>query len=283
MTARAWLALGAALLLAACGGPAREWPDPRPALWDVTGPDGQRGWLFGTFHSLPAEVSWRTPAFDAALGQSGVLAVEIAELGDANKSAGIFARLSRSTGLPPLSERVEPEDREDLARFLDRASIGDDDFSEVETWGAALVVANRARPDGERQSVDRALIAAAPRVVGLETFERQYGAFDGLPPEEQADLLMALARDAEGEYDRIEDWLKGDLEALERGSAGILGDPELRTALQVNRNARWAPDIARMIERGERPFVAVGTAHLFGEQSLPALLEAEGFTVRRVQ
>lgn len=284
MIARALLALAGSLLLAACGGePAREWPDPQPALWELTAPGGKQGWLFGTIHALPAEARWRTPALDQALAASQVLVVEIAELGDANKASGTFARFARSTGRPPLSERVDPADREDLLRFLDRADIGEDDFAELDTWAAAITVANRAREIETRQNVDRALIDGARRVVGLETFAVQYAIFDSLPQEEQADLLMALARDSGSQVERIEAWLRGDLAALEAGSAGLLGDPELRAALQTRRNLRWVPKIAELVEGGRKPFVAVGTGHLFGEQSLPALLEALGYAVRRIQ
>ena len=169
--------------------------------------------------------------------------VEIADLDDTARSAGVFSRLSRTDGQPVLSQRVAPEDRADLARFLDRADVKDDDFYDMETWGAALVIASRVRPSGDRQSPDRELIAAAPRVVGLETYEQQFGVFDTLPQAEQADLLIALAHDATGENQRIEEWLRGDLPALERDSAAILDDPELAAALQTGRNRGWAPQI----------------------------------------
>ena len=277
------LALAGALLLAACGEPEREWPEPKPALWEMVSPEGRRGWLFGTIHSLPLEVRWRTPALESALANSGVLVVEVVDVGDTAKAESVFERFARNESLAPLSQRVAPEDRADLAAFLDRAGSGETDFATTDTWAAALMLANRARQLEAGQNVDRALVDVRSEVVGLESHAVQYALFDALPPEEQTDLLMALARDTGGEAARIEAWLTGDLAALERASASLLGDPELRTALQTGRNARWAPRIAEMVEAGRRPFVAVGTAHLFGEQSLPALLEARGYAVRRIQ
>ena len=277
------LALAGALLLAACGEPEREWPEPKPALWEMVSPEGRRGWLFGTIHSLPLEVRWRTPALEGALANSGVLVVEVVDVGDTAKAESVFERFARNENLAPLSQRVAPEDRADLAAFLDRAGSGETDFATTDTWAAALMLANRARQLEAGQNVDRALVDVRSEVVGLESHAVQYALFDALPPEEQTDLLMALARDTGGEAERIEAWLTGDLAALERASDTLLGDPELRAALQTGRNARWAPRIAEMVEAGRRPFVAVGTAHLFGEQSLPALLEARGYTVRRIQ
>ena len=277
------LALAGALLLAACGEPEREWPEPKPALWEMVSPEGRRGWLFGTIHSLPLEVRWRTPALESALANSGVLVVEVVDVGDTAKAESVFERFARNESLAPLSQRVAPEDRADLAAFLDRAGSGETDFATTDTWAAALMLANRARQLEAGQNVDRALVDVRSEVVGLESHAVQYALFDALPPEEQTDLLMALARDTGGEAERIEAWLTGDLAVLERASDPLLGDPGLRTALQTGRNARWAPRIAEMVEAGRRPFVAVGTAHLFGEQSLPALLEARGYAVRRIQ
>jgi hypothetical protein len=276
-------ALAASLLLAACGEPDRAWPEPSPALWEVASPEGERGWLFGTIHSLPLEVRWRTPMLESALANSGVLVVEVADVGDAKKAAAVFERYAHDEGLPPLSRRVGAEDRADLADLLKRAGSSEADFASTETWAAALTLANRARTLEAGQNVDRALIDVRGEVVALESHALQYALFDALPPEEQADLLMALARDRGGEVGRIEAWLTGDLAALETASAPLLSDPELREALQTGRNERWAPRIAGMIESGRRPFVAVGTAHLFGEASLPALLKARSYTVRRIQ
>ena len=98
MIFRLLLALAGALALTGCGGPAREWPEPSPALWEVTGPDGAQGWLFGTIHSLPEGARWRTPAVDEALARSSLLVVEVAELGRGGDEAGaIFRRLATTS------------------------------------------------------------------------------------------------------------------------------------------------------------------------------------------
>jgi uncharacterized protein YbaP (TraB family) len=282
---RAAFALAALLALAGCGEPARDWPVPRPALWEVSGPRGEHGWLFGTIHSLPEGVRWRTPAVDRALASSGVLVVEIANLEDADEGAAEFRRYATTPGLPPLSRRVPPEDRPAVAALLDRADMEDDDFPDTETWGAAVILASRASRSKTANGVDRALIEAAPRVVGLESFAGQYALFDRLSPVEQVHLLLALAADAEGatQDKRIRAWLTGDLATLEDDAEAVLADPDLREALQIRRNHAWNERIAEILASGQKPFVAVGAGHMLGPQGLPALLAARGYAVRRVQ
>jgi len=110
--------------------------------------------------------------------------------------------------------------------------------------------------------------------------------FDRLPQPEQADLLVATARDAATDVEDREAiaWLTGDIATLECAAAsGVLADPELREALQLARNRAWDKRIERLLANGEKPFVAVGAAHMFGQEGLPALLAAHGYEVRRVE
>src|SRR5712691_8602700 len=46
-----------------------------PALWRVDGPKG-RVFLFGSFHLLPADVKWRSPAVESALNEAAVVVFE---------------------------------------------------------------------------------------------------------------------------------------------------------------------------------------------------------------
>jgi hypothetical protein len=280
------LLAGALLALAACSGQGHKWPAPSPALWEVSGPGGQHAWMFGTVHSLPSGMKWRTAKVDEALGKSNVLVVEIADLADAQAAKAAFYRLSTTPGQPPLTTRVPQAGRPAVTALLTQAGLSDNDFPETETWGAAMILANRVSHGDPANGVDRALIAGGKRVEGFETFDEQYGMFDRLPQAQQAALLVAMARGAAGgeEDQEAVDWLTGDTAALERESAnGVLADAELRKTLQVDRNLAWDTRLEQMLADGEKPFVAVGAAHMFGPEGLPALLAAHGYTVRRVE
>ena len=59
-------------------------------------------------------------------------------------------------------------------------------------------------------------------------------------------------------------------------------EPFYQTLL-VRRNANWAGQIDTMMEGEGVIFIAVGSAHLAGDDSVQALLEQRGYTVERVQ
>lgn len=280
------LAVLLAVLLAACA------PQPQsahPALWEVTGPNGQKGWLFGTIHSLERPVAWRSATLDAAFADADSVVVEVAGLADDAAMRATFARLARTPGLPPLSRRVEPSLRPALARLLDKAGTKESAFADVETWAAALMLARAGASDKSGNGIDRAVIAAAGRkpVIELEGAAAQLSIFDRLPEKEQRDLLALAIADGDAvdnEAKLADAWREGDFAAIERETReGLLADPELRAALFTGRNRTWSARLAAMMRRGERPFVAVGAAHMAGADGLPALLEAGGYAVRRMQ
>ena len=284
------VALAGALWLVSCGGsdraPDRAWPAPSPALWEVTAPDGDKAWLFGTVHALPDGVAWRTPAFEAAFDDAELLVVEIAALGDTAQAFPIFQRLSVTDGLPQLSHRVTGPDRAVVEALLDQVDARESDYDAMESWAAAMVLAGGVRLGDPDNGVDRAVLDSGKPAEGLETFAQQFALFDALPQTEQNDLLVAVAHEATGSDPAaaLEFWLEGDVGALEQlAQAGMLGDPELRAALLDGRNRAWLDRIVPLIDEGRQPFVAVGAAHMLGNGGLPALLAQRGFTVRRLQ
>ena len=281
-----WLTALALAALAACS-PA---PEPaHPAFWQVTGPQGQKGWLLGTIHALPRPALWRSAAIGAALGEANVVAVEIANLDDTAAMAQQFENLQYSSGLPPLSERVDPSLRGVLASQIAAAHMPDADFAKIEPWSAALRLARAG--EGENDSangVDRAVLRAAggKRVVELEGAAGQLGLFDTMPEAEQRAMLNAVLRDATVTADSglVDAWRKGDFGVIEAETRrGMLADTDLRETLFTGRNKAWTDQLAMRLNRGERVFVAVGAAHMAGSDGLAAMLAARGFKVVRVQ
>ncbi|GGB97788.1 TraB/GumN family protein [Novosphingobium endophyticum] len=279
------LALLAPFALLACSSEPRP---ADPALWRVDGPGGKRAWLFGTIHAAKQPLAWQTPTVRQALEQSDTIMVEVANLAEEAEVSATFARLAKSEGQPPLSRRVDSDERQALAMLLGKSGYRDSDFAAMDTWAAALILARAgASEEDARNGVDRAVIAEAGErpVVELEGAARQLGLFDALPEAEQRDLLGAVVLEASrSDADLAESWRTGDMEAIEKETRrGLLADPELREILFTGRNRAWTGKVTAAMKSGQTPFVAVGAAHMAGPQGLPAMLAARGYTVTRAE
>ena len=106
-----------------------------------------------------------------------------------------------------------------------------------------------------------------------------------LSPEAQDYFLLMSLAPADGmaaDLQQLERaWRGGDLAFLAPRSAGAYsGNPELRTALLNGRNQSWMPSLRRLTDSSRPVLVVVGCLHLCGPGSLPALMQARGYTVQ---
>ena len=278
-------------LLAACTSQDAEPADPpSPALWEITGPQGTvEGWLFGTVHALPADLEWRSPQLDKAIERADMLVVEVGDLDRRDRMAALFEGLAYDTPTGPVRERIRPGLRDAFDGLVAEADVRRDYFDPMESWAAALALAQVVQRGGSESGADRALLAdfSGREIVELEGAQAQLSIFDRLPEAEQRDLLNAVIEEASqddvGEGTLAQAWRAGNVVELERLTRkGMLADPELRQALLVDRNHAWAQRIENLLSAKPRPLVSVGAGHMLGEDGLPALLEASGYTVRRV-
>jgi uncharacterized protein len=281
------------LTLAGCSdapGEVADGPPPNPLLYEIAGADGAvEGWMLGTIHALPAGTRWRTPAIASVVEEADLLVVEIAALDDRAALAATFDRLSTSPGLPPLNQRIAPDLAPALADLIDEGGLDPAGFRNVETWAAALTLAQIGADGDSANGVDRALISEfdSRQVRELEGAVAQLAIFDRLPETEQRDLLAAVVRETQradadpGRLRRI--WLSGDLAALEAANrTGLLADPQLRDALLTARNRAWVAAVLPMLDGKAKPLIAVGTAHLVGPEGLASQLQARGYRIRRL-
>ena len=274
-------------LVAACSD-RHDFPAGAPAMWEVTGAEGQHGYLFGTVHALPDGVEWRTQLFDEIYASSQMLVVEARPAAGSEQQA-YFRQLYTTPGLPSPLDRVAPDKREDLAEALEATGLSDGDLRNMESWAVALAISSAAQIGESSNGVERVLLADATdkQIEELEGYAPQLEIFDSLPEQDQIDLLGFAATDLDdaretGRY-LIERWLLGDLAAFEEQfETGMLADEGLYEALLARRNRAWVDKIEPYLAASP-PFIAVGAAHMIGPDGLPALLEARGYTVTRIQ
>ena len=280
-----------ALTLAGCFDPPEDGgPAPDPLLYEITDSDGEvEGWMLGTIHALPDGVKWRTENIDLVVGKADYLIVEVAGLEERRSMAATFQSLANSPDQPPIEQRVYPEWRPALSDLIDRSGYSEDDFDDTETWAAALMLAQVDAPGDPANGVDRAIIRdfAGREVREFEGALAQLRIFDRLEEADQRDLLEGVLEETGKLRDdpaRLRNaWLSGDEKALEEATySGIMADIELRDALLVQRNLGWAAVLDEELEGGPRPLVAIGTAHLVGPDSVTAMLEERGYSVKRL-
>ncbi len=300
MTLFRLFAVAGLLLLAGC----RNAPDEavtapstegQPALWSIDDGKGGTAWLFGTIHLLPVDTNWQSGKLDRAIHDSKSLVLEASGLDDEQAVAKIFASLGVRGGLPPLTQRVDPALRPTLKAAIGRTKVAPHVLDKMESWAATLMLASAfgagmglEKEAGVEQVLLRRYRADEKPVAGLETVAGQLGIFDQLPESDQRAMLNATLRDAGANRERFkaqfDAWHRGKIEELAPvGNEGILASPILRERLLDGRNRAWAVQISAMLARKNAPFIAVGAAHLPGEQGLVALLQAKGFTLNRLQ
>jgi uncharacterized protein YbaP (TraB family) len=265
--------------LAACGGqttcpvPPRPTTPQAPFLWKAQKAGGPVVWLYGTIHNAGAEdvpdVAWRaladSPRFVSELG---------ATQPDPDKTADL-ARLPPGKG---LDAQLPASDWYDLRDAL-RGVIKEDDLKRARPWYAmarlSATVAPSPSPTMDFALAERAKSKNVP-VDALESWEVQLAAIADTV--QIPDLQQAIHERGRMRCELASlkaSYVAGDQPVMERRL--LIAETH---ELVVERSKAWMPTIEGLFQGGG--FVAVGLAHLLGDEGVPAMLERAGYTVERV-
>lgn len=275
--------------------PAPEAP-PKPAIWKISDVD-TTVYLFGTVHVLPPTLTWHSPAVDKALNEAKAVYFETDTEGDPMAFRDIIQRLGLYEPSERLSDRLGLEDLELLKSALAKLELPLVALETMRPWYAGVVISEavvrRAGYDvtsGVESVMRPAATAAGKQIRFLETVEQQMSSFATLPEPVQIKFLTSgLAELDTATQDLgalVNAWKAGDTDALNKllieEDLGVI--PELYDALLKNRNAKWAPEIDRLMKSETGTFlVAVGAAHLIGKDSVIEMLKPIGYSAERVQ
>jgi len=275
-----------------------------PALWKI---DGEKGdiYFFGSFHILPKDLVWRTPALEAALAAAQQLDFEV-DLDQAQNPAIMGDLVARYGFLPPdksLRKMIAVEYRARLEAVTTELGLPIASVDRMRPWLAALTITSLTalkqtqtrggKPDpsasvNEQEGADLQLwnwAKANDKARGaLETVESQIRIFSDLTPDQEIQYLIVTLQQVNRLKEDLETllraWQAGDLKRLDKELNGDTDHfPQMRDALMTQRHAKWIPQIERMLADGRTHVVIVGAAHLVGKGSVIDLLRSKGLKV----
>ena len=265
-----------------------------PGLWVISDADSTI-YLFGTVHVLRPTTGWATDRIDAAFDSADQIYFEISNPDDQAAVMPIVQQLGLSPQ-QPLSSLLTAEENADLDAATASLGMPAGQMNIFRPWLAAitlsvapLIKAGYDPQSGVELVLKARALAAGKPVHGFETLDQQIGIIAGMPEEAQLAFLRSTLKtydNASVELDRLVGaWSQGDVAAIEEyGVREMREESEaIYDALLVNRNTDWAGQIQTLLDGSGTVFIAVGAAHLAGDDSVQAILEQRGVHASRVQ
>ncbi|HEX2113339.1 MAG TPA: TraB/GumN family protein [Alphaproteobacteria bacterium] len=266
-------------------------------LWQVGYEAKRVAHIFGTMHSADPEILALPPPVLHAFRAAPSLSIEVILDETAMQRVNAAMRLPKGQR---LQDFVPPDVFSRAAAAAEPLGWQPIHLSRLKPWAVAMLISmppddTRRKGGSGRLPLDLWLMHAARArgkpVYALETLSEQVNVFDAMSTEDQVAHLRAVAMPV-AEKNRLlaamkDAYLRGDIEQIFRM---VRADerPQDRTLrekvdkrLLDDRNRRM---VERMLPRFDEggAFIAIGAAHLPGDNGVLALLERRGYSVTRL-
>ncbi len=277
-------------------------------IWKIE-KDGRRpSYLFGTIHLSDPRLLKLKPAAQQAFDTSDTLALEITELLDPNKMAGVafsaFQYTTYTDGTTLTDKLSEPQQKALTAAVEKKLGLPWSVAQKMKPWtlmGTLGVPAcEMARKKLQKPIVDTYLGQMAQtqgkQIVALETMISQLKAMDGLPESESLNGLMQTVTLGP----RLEDLFETMILLYSKEETALIwammrrvSEDGFAAAQDHSQYAEFQRDIVHrrnhtMVQEAEKHiangsvFIAVGALHLPGEQGMVNILAQKGYRLSRV-
>ena len=226
-----------------------------PAMWEIRDADTTI-YLFGTFHTLDARTAWFDNRVRKAFDDSGELVLETIVPDDIS---GFRPAVMGSDGKPKAF----------IAQT--QAAVG---------HGRAL---GMSIDHGADAVLRRVAVDMGKPVGGLERFEEQLGTLANIPAPSATPGFRGVQPASVSVTDLLRAWRHGDTGTFSTMLAGFEAKaPVAYRMLIADRNAKWGQWIVNRLDQPGTVFVAVGSGHLAGKDSVQSWLAARGIASNRV-
>lgn len=264
--------------------------------------------MVGTYHLADPRHAALVDQVAPLLDTAAVLLVEAGP----DEETRLKAEVARRPGFvlltegPTLPELLGDKDWQALVAEMRARGIPPTVASRFRPWYMAMMLgipscAMASVAAGEK-GLDHQLIAAAQArglpVQALEPFDTLFSIFGELPMEDELDMIRAALLMADSPEDMTATLANAYFAGRSRliwdfmlarslAMPGFDGDTVraqfalMEDVLMVRRNRAWIGVLTAAAAQG-RVLAAFGALHLPGDQGVPALLQAEGFTITRL-
>ena len=265
----------------------------QPAMWTLKD-ENTTLHILGTVHLLRPDLEWRTPEIGAAIAAADTVVFEAdTTSADAGRELmKFFSTQGMFTDGTQLTSLLTEAETAVLTEALTQVGLPLEAVQPMRPWYAALnlsVMQMTAEGFDPASGVEMKIEAEAKEHGAafdyLETVDQQLGEFARLDNCAQVEFLMMTAASLDEGVEVLDllvsEWADGDAAGLGAlmASPDSFGSQSAYEALLTNRNARWVPLIAGKLEQPGTQLIAVGAGHLVGEDSVIAMLRAEGYEV----
>ena len=263
-------------------------------IWEIEG-TSNRVLLLGSVHFLRASDYPLPEGINAAYDLADTLVMEIdMDALDPALAQTTMMSMGISQSGQSLRDALGEANYTEASRRAEALGVPFTMFDQFEPWFAALTITQLRMMQlgfdpawGIETQFTQQAAGDAKDIEGLETLEEQLGFMDNLDDKTQQQFLLQSLEDAATLEDQVESivsaWRTGDTDTLEELMLeGFESAPGLEDALLVQRNRNWVRPIQNMQDKPDNYLVIVGAMHLIGENSVVAMLEDKGVSVRQL-
>jgi hypothetical protein len=287
------LLLAAAMAAAPAPAATPALPDADPALWVVKDEDTTI-YLFGTFHALDGKTDWFNEEVKTAFDQSGELVLEALIPEDPAAMQPVVMKYALDTSGKPLTAKLSHDAQKAMAVELGKMGAPANAFDGFKPYFASMTLVmvqmqklGVAADKGTEAILRKAAKEAGKPVGELENVEFQMAMFDRISEASQVQMLEQTLKSLDeipaDTARMLAAWNGGDAAGFKKlMDESSAEGPEAYKVIFSDRNATWAEWVDNRLDKPGTVFVAVGTGHLAGKDSVQQLLDKRGITSTRV-
>jgi uncharacterized protein YbaP (TraB family) len=257
-------------------------------LWEISGNGlSHPSYLFGTVHIIPKKHFFTGENLIKKLEKSELLVMEVKDISNILESLSALSEIYADSG--QIADYVSSDLYDSLLSFVDTAkNLSKEQFeatmSNLSPLGLYAFLGIEMKGNESTEGYELYFMDLAYDfdldLAGLETINDQLQAFQSMSYEDVIRMLILSESDAS--MDELYALYKEqNLDALLKHT---MDDESMKNAeddLLTKRNKNWIPKIENLIKEN-RCFIAVGAAHLPGNNGVIKLLRNEGYEIKAI-